>query len=440
MRTFSTTAVVEPPPTSNRRQSLRQIRTNPTRGATNVNQARGAIGAPQPDAHNANPGFFPAITHFTDSIAALPKEMIRNYTTLKEVDAKIYGPEEILGQLVKDLLLAPIPPRRLTPLPQTNEAIKSTSQVAPGALAQEDGIPNQTRSREPAPPQAAVPKTTNSFDVPRRQLALNLRTVMSEMLETLNEKNRVISTAVDGLSKQLARCDSSFSNIPNEISEEARHGSLNHWAYTEKAAEKKGTLAGERTRRDTAGNSHAATAGAGHDVDGVASRSEIRREALAARKRPNHTLDSDFDESRSPAQTAIRKAQANGKGRKVAEPPVAINGTGVGLGIANGTPAPAPPSKRRKIEKQVVATPLGGLPMERAMSSVYGSNIGSARGAAGSPRETPAVEAPKKRGRATGGANGNPRRRLELNIDGTGLFANCRYIERTHTIHLPILH
>lgn len=422
MRTFSTTAVVEPPPTSNRRQSLRQIRTNPTRGATNVNPARGAVGAPQPDAHNANPGFFPAITHFTDSITALPKEMIRNYTMLKEVDAKIYGPEEVLGQLVKDLLATPIPPRKLTPLPQTHEAIKSSSKVGPDAFAQEDGSSNQTRSREQAPPQAATPKTSNSFDVPRRQLALNLRMVMNEMLGTLDEKNHVISTAVDDLSKQLARCNSSFTHIPNEISEEARYGSLNHWAYTEKAAEKKGTLAGERTRRDTAANSHAANAGVSHDVDGVASRSEMRREALAARKRPNPTLDSDFDESRSPAQTAIRKAQANGKGRKAAEPPTATNSTGVGLGIANGPPAAAPPNKRRKVEKQVVATTLGGLPMERAMSSVYGSNIGSARGAAGSPRETPAAEAPKKRGRATVGANGNARRRLELTIHHTSLF------------------
>lgn len=330
---------------------------------------------------------------------------------LKEVDAKIYGPEEILGQLVKDLLAAPIPPRKLTPLPQTNEAMKSSSKVAPDALAQEHGSPNQTRSTETAPPQPPTPKTSNSFDVPRRQTALNLRMVMSEMLGTLDEKNHVISTAVDELSKQLARCDSSFSHIPNEVSEEARYGSLNHWAYTEKAAEKKGTLAGERTRRDTAANSHAANAGVSHEVDGVASRSEMRREALAARKRPNPTLDSDFDENRSPAQTAIRKAQANAKGRKAAEPPVAINGTSVGLGIASGAPAAGPPSKRRKIEKQVVATPLGGLPMERAMSSVYGSNMGSARGAAGSPRDTPAVEAPKKRGRATGGANGNARRR-----------------------------
>lgn len=418
MRTFSATAVVETPPTSNRRQSLRQIRTNPTRGATNVNQARGAAGAPQPDPHHANPGFFPAITHFTDSISALPKEMIRNYTMLKEVDAKIYGPEEILGQLVKDILAAPIPPRKLTPLPQTNEVMKSASKVVPDALLK-NGSSNQPRSREPVPVQAVPSMTSNSFDMPRRQMALNLRLVMNEMLGTLDEKNHVISTAVDELGKQLARCDSSFSNIPNEVSEEARYGSLNHWAYTEKAAEKKGTLAGERTRRDTAANSHAANAGVSHDVDGAASRSEMRREALAARKRPNPTLDSDFDENRSPAQMAIRKAQANGKGRKAADPPVAINGTVVGLGIANGAPPAAPPSKRRKIEKQVVATPLGGLPMERAMSSVYGSNIGSARGTAGSPRETPAVEVPKKRGRATGGTNGNPRRRSELLNQGT---------------------
>ena len=56
-----------------------------------------------------DPGFFPAITHFTNSITALPKEMIRHYTMLKEVDAKIYAPEAELGQFLAEALRSPPP-------------------------------------------------------------------------------------------------------------------------------------------------------------------------------------------------------------------------------------------------------------------------------------------------------------------------------------------
>ena len=67
-----------------------------------------------------DPGFFPAITHFTNSITALPKEMIRHYTMLKEVDAKIYGPEAELGQLLSQALKDPL---HKAPVSVTSEGI-----------------------------------------------------------------------------------------------------------------------------------------------------------------------------------------------------------------------------------------------------------------------------------------------------------------------------
>ena len=412
MRAFSNTTTIEPPSTSNRRQPVRQTRANPSRNATNVTQLRGAVATPQVNGQNTSPGFFPAITHFTDSIAALPKEMIRNYTMLKEVDAKIYGPEELLGKIVTELLKAPVPPRKIAQSSQIPDVISQATRYRSNGTRQNDeGSSTQAKNGEIALAQAATPHTPNSSDLPRRRTLQQLRFVLNDMLSTLDEKNHVMSTANDELNKQLARCKSSYVRISDEVSEEARYGSLNHWAYTEKAAEKKGTLAGERTRRDTAANSHTAVAAASHDLDGVISRSEARRETLAARKQRNHPLDSDFDDTRLPAQTTTRKTQPAGKGRRAADPPATSNTLGVGLGIANGPPSAPPPSKRRKIEKPAVSTPVGGLPMERGMSSVYGSNMGSAKGAAGSPRETPTVEVSKKRGRATTAANGTSRRR-----------------------------
>ncbi len=344
---------------------------------------------------------------------------------LKEVDAKIYGPEELLGQLLRGVLSAPTPPRKLAPLAKTSENKRSQT-----------GGTTKVRPREPASSSPNAPVMSNSSDFPRRKMVMNLRIVMNDMLGTLDEKNHVISNAVDELNKHLARCESSFAHIPNEVSEEARYGNLNHWAYTEKAAEKKGTLAGERTRRDTAGNNQA-NPGPNPEPEVVASRSEMRREALAARKRPNNHLDSDFDDGRSPAQTASRKVQANGKSRKPPDPPL-VNGAGIGLGIANGSSSIVPPSKRRKVEKPVVITAVGGVPMERAMSSVYGSNIGSTRGVAVSPRENPTVEAGKKRGRAAGGTNGNTRRRLDPLSGKSPLTNHLFSTEPTQTIRPPI--
>lgn len=232
------------------------------------------------------------------------------------------------------------------------------------------------------------------------------------MLGTLDEKNHVMSTANDFLDKQLARCESSFRHLGNEISDEARFGSSNHWAYIAKVAQKKGTLAVERNRRDAAANNP--SAGAGPEHDGVVSRSELRREALAARKNRNHQLDHELDDGRSTAQNGNRKAQTNGKGRKAAEAASVANGTGVGLGIANAPSPIGPPSKRRKVEKPGAgATPVG-LPIERAMSTVYGSNGAAAKRTSRSPRNTPTAEPAKKKGRTTGPANGTTKGRYEI--------------------------
>ena len=194
---------------------------------------------------------------------------------------------------------------------------------------------------------------------------------------TLDEKNHVMNCAIDGLEKQLERCQSSFPYIEDEISEEARLGSMTHWAYnTEKPTEKKGMMAGERTRR--AANNLAVAEG-----DAAAVRSEARREAVAARKGRTQNVDSDFDENKAYG----KKVQNGGKGRKIGEP-------AFGLGISNVT---APPNKRRKAEPQGAV----GMAMARTISSTYGTN------ARGTP---PAADSKKKpRGGAVAPTNGRRR-------------------------------
>ena len=201
-----------------------------------------------------------------------------------------------------------------------------------------------------------------------------------------------MNTAMDALDRQIRRCESSYPYIENEISEEARYGSLTHWAYTDKAGEKKSILVGERTRRSQ--NIQDA-----REAEGAAIRSDLRREAIKSSKVRNQHLESDFDDNK----IAGKRGQAGAKGRRLADSTYGANG--VGLGITNTA---APPSKRRKTEK----APVSSLPVERAMSTVYGTNAGAVKG-----RE-PLVAEMKKKSRAIVTSNGNTRRRGNTNNSG----------------------
>ena len=308
---------------------------------------------------------------------------------LKEVDAKIYGPEEMLGQLVTAALKTPVPPKKLPILSKPDLARTNTdgTEILTGSAS--DGT---AASQIQAPSLTSSLEDPNAPDVPRRRMFGNLRLVLGEMLSTLDEKNHVMLTAMDSLDKQLARCDSSYPHIANEISDEVRLGSKTHWAYRERT---KATTVAERTTRQLANTA------AIQEAEGPAARSEVRREALAARKQRNQHVDSDFDERA--VQSTARKTNTTHKGRKATE---AFPNEGAGLRIVNGGISAGPPSKRRKVEKT-----LGGVPMQRAMSGVYGSNTGPTRGNAGSPREILMTDASKKRGRAAATTNGSGRKR-----------------------------
>lgn len=398
---------------SNRRQPARQARTNPPRNAASATRPFGGQGSllGQLDdraAANASPGFFPAITHFTDSISALPKEMIRHYTMLKEVDAKICGPEDTLKQLVNAALKAPVPPRKYPVSGRNPEHYSNTATGAnPSAAGSVSGnTGHAVLSHEETNSQQGAPTPLDIAEFSRRQLFLQLRVVMGEMLTTLDEKNHVMSTATDALNKQLKRCESSFPHINEEISEETRLGNPRHWAYLDKTAEKKGTTAGERTRRDAAAaNNLASSAALTQEGELAALRSEARREAVAARKQRAQHVDSDFDDSRVP-----KKPAAQTKSRKAADVIPISNASG--LGITNGQSGSGnnPPSKRRRVEKPVSAGIISGMSMERSLSGVYGTTATTGRGGV-SPRETPAAETAKKRGRAGTITNGTGRRR-----------------------------
>ncbi|KAF2104667.1 hypothetical protein NA57DRAFT_51481 [Rhizodiscina lignyota] len=366
-----------------RRQSTRAVRTSTTRPANYYARPFGVPPTEQPPSRNNEPGFFPAITHFTDSVTALPKEVISHLSMLKEVDAKIHNPEQELLKLADTIDALP-PAQRYQPTGLT--AAHSLAGSANGSVnGNASPATGQYLGREIQSSQPRAEDLQTADMNLRRQLMFNLCFTINHLNPILDEKIAVLATANESLKMQLERMDSSYRYIDQEISEEARLGSLTHWAYIDRESKKSGAAAGERSRRDAAGVHALASAAAAHEGE-PSSRSEARREAMMAKKHRNQHVDSDFDD-RPPA----KKPHGN-KGRKhgeTAEAKIA------GLGVANG----AAPPKRRKVEK--------GQPMERSISGA----MAQIRGNAASPRETPGSDfAPVKR-KKPGPAPGTTRKR-----------------------------
>jgi hypothetical protein len=217
----------------------------------------------------------------------------------------------------------------------------------------------------------------------RRVLFDRVRHTLSDLMLTADEKNHVISNANDELDRQIMRLDSIFPFIAGEISEEARLGSLNHWAYSNRNAPK--TTTSERPRREAASKDlvHAL-----QEAE-AASRSEARREAVLARRRRAHA-DSDLEEARA---AGTRKGQSN-KSRIPAD-----HGS---LGQSQSATGSSGQAKRRKVERP--ANVEAGAAMERSASGAGASGRGGAK---------EATDAVKKRPRAPN-ANAAARKRYVM--------------------------
>lgn len=328
------------------------------------------------------PGLYPAITHFADAIAALPREFRRHNSLLKEVDAKAWLPEENL-QTVLSQCLADITSSPLT-LPSVNQTLAGPT-TADDAAPPSDVNSVTGASLDNASLVSAL--STDPALLQRRQQFHALRQNLIAIMVTMDEKNHVINNANEEVARSIRRLERIYPNVNLEISEEARLGSLKHWAYTETNPVKKPAAPATRTR------DAAPSTTAGHESE-VAHRSESRREAMLARKqRAAPQVDSDFDETR-PAQ---RKGLTNGK-RKGVETPT----DPAGLGIIG---APTATSKRKKTEKTVA----GGIAMERSISSAMGGRAMS--------RENSQTENAKKR-KASGPPAATVRKRCVATLDG----------------------
>ncbi|RDW57047.1 putative PHD finger domain protein (Ing1) [Aspergillus mulundensis] len=340
-------------PGHNARQSARQTRTNPSRTSKTLGRSSFAYGHSSMGDSVSSPvphGFYPALTHFTDAVTALPREFRRHNSLLKEVDAKAWALEDNLLQLLKASSESQSTPCPSNPAPIVEGVVR-------------DGLLPADPSRLAESPEGKD----------RRVLFDRVRHTLSDLMMTADEKNHVISNANDELDRQLMRLDSIYPFIAGEISDEARLGSLTHWAYSNRNASK--TTTNERPRREVASNKDLAHAL--HEAE-VASRSEARREAVLARRHRRAQPDSDLDDARA---AGSRKGQSN-KSR-------VAGGDHGSLGHNQSGAGGSGQAKRRRVERPVTAE--AGAAMERSASGA---------GVSGRAVSKDATDATKKRSRA----------------------------------------
>lgn len=157
----------------------------------------------------------------------------------------------------------------------------------------------------------------------RRLLFDRVRQNLSDLMMTADEKNHVISNANEELDRQVVRLDSVFPYIAGEISEEARLGSMTHWAYSNKSTAKAAT--NERPRREVTSQRQEIPYTI-HETE-ISNRSEARREAVQARKQRRAHADADYEEPRGARKTNTGKSRGDNatgdqttKRRKVERP------------------------------------------------------------------------------------------------------------------------
>jgi hypothetical protein len=395
---------------SRRAQPVRQTRTNPPR-TSSLNRGNSFTGAPGAPAQEQPIDIFPAITHFADAITALPKELVRHFTLLKEVDAKTFAPETALFQLLDTALQTPAsdPARSANDASTLASAVMSAQNSSAGAAP--NANPGAASSNDGSAIAAAAIDPSNTL---RRNLFRQTAWKIQDMLLSLDEKNHVISTANDALQKQIGRIEEIWPHLENSFSDEAKWGSTTHWAYMENRPSKTANAQAERSRREGAATLSAA---AQQLAEEAAARSSDRKQALAAKK--NSKAQAAEPDADGKAHDSSKKSHGAAKSRKApaatttAAATAADGALPVGLGISSApTTGANPASKRRKVAtERKAAETTSAAPAERAMMSVFGGNAPKPKTT--SPRETPVPDGASKKRKALPTSSGQAKKRYD---------------------------
>jgi hypothetical protein len=244
-----------PVPATARRQPIRQART--ARKPVPKTATNGTETSAQ---HHAPAKFYPALAAFTDAVDALPSEIIRHFTLLREVDAKACLPEAKLRNLIDVAERLPAPEDSYA-FDAAMESLKSLV----GLRQRRDTDPMFARNAAQTALLAELEKLEAADTTPpegntvlgsaetRRARYHQIRAQISDLILTQDEKIHVITTAVEALQKHLARVEHAFAYVEVEIPAIYRQGNPQHWAYKE--AMRRGTAAQiarekERERRE----------------------------------------------------------------------------------------------------------------------------------------------------------------------------------------------
>lgn len=399
---------------------MRQARTNPARknaansklGGRGLVNGSGGQNAPsnQPPAK-----FYPALTAFTDAVDALPSETIRHFTLLREVDAKAYGPEASLRALIDAAQSLPAPDDAyefdpaLETMKKLDELQRRRDDLVLGAEIRLLHELEATQAAEIA----SGAKMILGYPETRRARCLQIRTQISEILVTLDEKIHVITTAHEALQKHLQRIDHAYSYVQHEIPDLYRLGSTEHWAYKEPM--KKGTAAAQARAAERAQREAEERHNAQQREDLSNTRTETRREALLRQKAAAQaaTVNDEEDQPREPnqqqqqqQQQPTKKLHGNSKIRKEQEALASAkrmaehqsaNGGG-GLVPATGATPVASQQKRRKTTNTIKDT--AGATIAEKPTAVGGP---VAKGV-GSPRAGTPASSSKRGGKSGSGA------------------------------------
>ncbi|KAI6248562.1 PHD finger protein ING1 [Erysiphe necator] len=376
----------DPPNGGRRFQPPRLTRNNPQRLSVFGSRSHGNKASVRTVPEEAPPiEIFPAITHFADAISAIPKELIRHFTLLKEVDAKIFIPEEELTRLVNDALN--IPPAQYS----QNKEVKCKNMQESASVSFQSGLSNPILNGRGGSTYITSDNDTvwEPANFNRRKLFNQCTMSMQGMLVSLDEKNHVISTAAEALAKQLARIDDCFPFIELEISEEARNGSKTHWAYPENRISKSSNGGTSGREQHTSSQSNNVDQTLGEDST---NRSDSKKQAIFdKRKGRNQNTECDLIDQTESKQKD-RKSIGNSKVRKANDSAV-----GLAVGIAQNNTSSNNHSKRRKVEKGSI----NGANLERLTSLSCVNGAKTSRGRPSSPGNTPPQpESTKKRARA----------------------------------------
>ncbi|KAI5788859.1 hypothetical protein DFH27DRAFT_212846 [Peziza echinospora] len=349
MKATGATTTAPPVSSSSRRsQPMRLARTHQARrsiaSTASKNTPRNGGANTVSQQPTINQKFYPALASFTDSIDALPVEIIRNFTLLREVDAKACHPEEQLRRYIAALKTLPPPadPNEYDPALEFLRRQEELKRRRDEALMNGENPPPEMDLENSG-------ETVEQYPETRRSRLQQIRMVLQDLLPMLDEKIHVITGTAETLNKHNLRVDQAYSYVQHEIPDVFRGGDPDHWGC--KPNLPKGAsarAAAERADRAQAAALQAANQAAAEEARlelATNSRAEGRREA-ALRRQAAQAASHDDEESQQPPNVSTKRPHGNTRVRKEVDS-AAHRVSELAIGSANVTPT-GQSAKRRK--------------------------------------------------------------------------------------------